>query len=267
MPAVPAVPRRPVARWRYVVPNAITLFGLSLGLAAVVEAFDGAYVAAAWLVILCVLLDKLDGTAARLLRATSRIGVQLDSFSDFVTFGIAPGSIIFARLQGPSAGAPGDIWASPAMHGVLIALVAAYVLSACVRLAKFNVLNDILPADGPKVFYGLPTTFAGGLLVVVFIIGDDYGAISVIRWLPVFGIVLAVLMVSNWPLPKLVVRESKAFNVFQLLNIALGYACGVFRFWPEYILGAVLVYAIIGFGWGFVHRKELSQRRLDPYPG
>ncbi|TNF34555.1 MAG: hypothetical protein EP329_07095 [Deltaproteobacteria bacterium] len=260
MSAAHAVSRRPVARWRYVVPNAITLVSLMLGLSAVVLAFAGDFDEAAWLVVLCVLLDKLDGSAARLLGATSRIGVQLDSFSDFVTFGIAPGALIFARLTGHPA------WAGEALHILLVALVSTYVLSAVIRLAKFNVLNDILPADGPKVFYGLPTTFAGGLFVIVFIIGEKYQLEPVIQWLPVLGVALAALMVSNWPLPKLVLRKSKALNALQLVNVVLGYACGVGRFWPEYLLGGVLVYAVVGFSWGLTHKKELTARRLDPYP-
>lgn len=260
MPDAPAVPRRPVARWRYVVPNAITLVSLLIGLIAVVTAFGGDTVEAAWLVVLSVLLDKLDGTAARLLRATSRIGVQLDSFADFVTFGIAPGAIVYARLK------LDPMWTGEVVQFVLIALVAAYVLSACVRLAKFNVLDDILPADGPKVFYGLPTTFAGGLVAVTYIIGEKYGLEPVIRWLPVVGVVLAGLMVSNYPLPKLAWRKNNAINALQLVNVVLGYTCGVFRFWPEYLLGGVMIYAIFGFGWGFAHKNELKARRLDPYP-
>jgi len=243
-----------------VVPNAITLVSMMLGLIAAVTAFAGRPGDAAWLVVLCVLLDKLDGTAARLLHATSRIGLQLDSFSDFVTFGIAPGAIVFARLANDPA------WSGEVLQLVLIALVATYVLSACIRLAKFNVLNDILPDDGPKVFYGLPTTFAGGLFAIVFIIGEKYGLEPVIRWLPLLGVALAALMVSNWPLPKLAWRKNNALNALQLVNVVLGYACGVFRFWPEYLLGGVLVYAFIGFGWGLAHKKELTARRLDPYP-
>jgi len=266
MPAAPALPKRPIARWRYVVPNAITLMSLLLGLIAIVYAFEGDTLEAAWLVVLSVLLDKLDGTAARLLRATSRIGVQLDSFADFVTFGIAPSALVFARLVQDPTGV-GAAWAGDVSRYVLYALVATYTLATCVRLAKFNVLNDILPADGPKVFYGLPSTFAGGLLAVLYIIAERYGATSLLTAMPYVALVLAAAMVSNLPLPKLAWRRSNALNAFQLANVAVGYVCGVIRVWPEYILAAVSLYAIVGFGWGFVHRRELTAaRRLDPYP-
>ena len=266
MQAAPAPLKTPVARWRYVVPNAITLLSLLLGLVAVVHAFAGDTHEAAWLVVLCVLLDKLDGTAARLLRATSRIGVQLDSFADFVTFGIAPSAIVFARLAPDPTGA-GAFWAEDPQRTLLFALVAAYPLATAVRLAKFNVLHDVLPADGPKVFYGLPSTFAGGLLAVLFIIAEDYALGGLLTALPFVSLAFALFMVSNLPLPKLALRKSKALNAFQLVNILVGYTCGTLRLWPEYILGAVLIYALVGFTWGFIHRRELTAaRRLDPYP-
>lgn len=265
MSAAQASPARNVARWRYVLPNAITCVSLLLGLAAIVNAFRADHLEAAWLIVLCVLLDKADGTVARLLRATSRIGSQLDSFSDFVTFGIAPACIIFARLESDPTGA-GAVWAGDVARWGLYALLAAYVLCACIRLAKFNVLQDVLPDNGPKVFYGLPSTFAGGLFVVIYIIGEEYGATELIRWLPVIGGVFAAAMVSNLPLPKLAWRESMPLNVLQLANVALGYTCGIFRIWPEYILGAVSIYAVVGFTWGFIHREDLMPRRLDPYP-
>lgn len=268
MPAPPAARATRVARWRYVLPNAITCFSLLLGLASIVNAFEGDYLEAAWLVVMCVLLDKADGSVARLLKATSKIGLQLDSFSDFIAFGVAPACLVFARLLNDPTGA-GDIWADGVARWVLHALLAAWVLLACIRLAKFNVLDGTLPSDGPKVFYGLPTTFAGGTLVVLYIIGVNHDFEGLVRWLPVVGVAFGALMVSNLPLPKLVARKFMPLNIFQLVVALIGYACGIGRFWPEFILGAVIVYASFGFGWGFIHRRELMPRRveqLDPYP-
>lgn len=262
-PAVPAERVR-VARWRYVVPNAVTCTSLLLGLAAIVLSFQGDHGGAAWLVVLCVLLDKADGTVARALNATSRIGLQLDSFSDFVTFGIAPAYILYAVMLHDPAGA-GDIWAGGAAQWGLYALLGGYVLCAVIRLAKFNVLEETLPADGPKVFYGLPSTFSGGLLVITYLIGEKYGWVGLVRWMPIIAAFLGALMVSNFPLPKLGKRKAMWLNVFTIVNVAFGYVCGILRILPEYIFGAVLLYAIVGFSWGFIHRRELAPRNLDPY--
>lgn len=256
-----------VARWRYVVPNAITCASLTVGLIGCVLAFvQQDFAGAAWLVVLSVLLDKLDGTAARLLKATSAIGVQLDSFADFVVFGIAPGAFLYAAGlaqhnagQGPWAGEAGGI--------VLAILCASYVVAACLRLAKFNVLAAVPSAPGaPKVFYGLPSTFAGGLLALCYILADKYALGPVLDYLPVFAFVCGLLMLSNLPLPKLVPRKDKIINILQAINIVVVYVFGILRLFPEYLWSNVILYALIGFGWGIVNRKQLlAARQLDPY--
>lgn len=255
-----------VARWRYVIPNAITCASLTVGLVASVSALVGHdFAGAAWLVILSVLLDKLDGTAARALKATSAIGVQLDSFADFVTFGVAPGALLYAAGRESHAANVGW-WAGETGGIVLAALCALYVVAACLRLAKFNVLAAVTPTGGPKVFFGLPSTFAGGLIANTYIIADKYEVAPVLQAMPVIAFVLGLLMLSNLPMPKLVPRKNMVFNVFQGVNIVVVYVTAMFRLVPEYLLGNVLVYLVVGFGWGFAHRKELlAARRLDPY--
>lgn len=264
----PGGKRKKIARWRYVVPNAITCASLLVGLVAVALAFIvGGYVDAAWLVVLSVLLDKLDGTAARALGATSDIGMQLDSFADFVTFGIAPGTMLFAAgLHANQAGTSG-LWQGNTGLILLGVSCAIFVLSATIRLAKFNVLQDDLPPDAPKVFYGMPTTFAGGLLAVLYILGDKYQLTSMLEVLPLLAVLFGALMVSNLPLPKLVMRKEKWINAIQIFSVVSTYICGLFRLFPEYLAFNIAVYAAVGFGWGFANRKRLlAYKRLDPYP-
>ncbi len=254
---------RRVARWRYVVPNAITCFGLLIGLVSAFLSIGGEHVEAAWLIVLCVLLDKADGTAARLLGATSAIGMQLDSFSDFVTFGVAPGTLIITYISS-NPGGQFDVWQGTYTAWLLRGLVAAYVLCACIRLAKFNVLTDITGNIG--VFFGMPTTFCGAFVATGFIVCADYGFIDVLRWSPLILGFFGALMVSHLPIPKLAARKNKFFNVFQIVNVVLGYITGIARIWPEYLLALVLIYFVCGFGWGFANRQRLSAYRLDPYP-
>lgn len=275
--ARPPTARR-VARWRYAVPNAITLGGLLIGLLAAFRAMQGRTEEAGWLIILTVLLDKLDGSAARLLRATSKIGVQLDSFADFVNFGVAPGALLFASLHGGALGVGGGggalpqaavdasaVWQGPLMGPLLYVLSAAYVLSACVRLAKFNVLT--FTATGPRVFYGVPSTLVGGTMALVFILGVRYDSSIVLAWAPALAAVLAALMLSNIPLPKVGRTRSRLVNVWQLVNGPLSYVVGVLRVWPEYLLAMVVIYLAGGLGWGLIHRRELMPTRsLDVYP-
>lgn len=261
---------RPTPRWRYLVPNAITCVGLLIGLTSVFKAMEGQYVEASWLIILCVLLDKLDGTTARLLRATSDIGVQLDSFSDFITFGIAPGVLVFLAVwRGDAAG--GDvpheafaIWQGEAMGWLLRALISTYVLCAVLRLARFNVLTEVEGAS--KVFYGLPTTPCGAVVATMFIIMHEQEIWASMCWFPVLLAALGLLMVSDLPLPKVAVRESTVLNLIQGVNVVIAYLFGLLRIFPEYLLALLLVYAVVGFLWGFFNRNDLGPERLDPYP-
>jgi CDP-diacylglycerol--serine O-phosphatidyltransferase len=222
---------------------------------------EGAYYEAAWLIVLCVLLDKADGTAARLLKATSAIGVQLDSFSDFVTFGIAPATLVYMALwQDPDQHFV--IWQGVVATWVLRVLVAIYVLCACIRLAKFNVLSDETDGD-MECFYGLATTLCGATIALCYLVGVQYEAWDLLRWLPVAGFGLGVLMVSNFPMPTLGATKSKFMNGFIGLNVVAAYTLGMTRLLPEYLLG---MYLIGGFVWGLRHREALKPRRLDPYP-
>lgn len=259
---------RKTPRWRYVVPNAITCASLLVGLVAVGTSFvTGHYTDAAWLVVLSVLLDKLDGTAARVLKATSDIGMQLDSFADFVTFGIAPGTMMFAAGLAAHRSGTSALWGGEHGLWLLGAACAAFVLCACIRLAKFNVLMDDLPADAPKVFYGMPTTFAGGLIAVAWILGDKYGISAMVDVLPLAGVGLGLLMVSNLPLPKVVPRKELWLNVVQVITIVGSYVCGLLRILPEYLAINLAIYATVGFAWGAMNYKRLlAYKRLDPYP-
>lgn len=256
-----------VARWRYVVPNAITCIGLLIGVTACFRAMEGQHIEAAWLIILCVLLDKLDGTAARVLGATSRIGVQLDSFSDFVTFGLAPATLTYMTIwQGSFEGssvAAFSMWDGETAQWGLRMLVGSYILCAVIRLAKFNVLTA---ADADGVFYGYPTTSSGAMMALLLLLLHKYGQVEMITWIPVIAAMLGGLMVSNLPLPKVGSSKTKAIVVLQGVCMVGAYVCGIARIYPEFLMALLLAFSVIGFVWGFVHREELAPTRLDPYP-
>src|SRR5579859_4659851 len=84
------------AVWRYLPPNAATLTSVVIATLAIERAVAGRPVAAAWLAILCMGTDKLDGLLASTLRASSEFGVQLDSLADLVAFGVAPAAIFYS---------------------------------------------------------------------------------------------------------------------------------------------------------------------------
>lgn len=89
-----------MSKFRYTIPNSVTALSLLLGIASIVTSQIGELEFAAWLIVWCGLLDTIDGVAARLLKATSNFGAEFDSMADLISFGVAPGVLIFnAGLQ------------------------------------------------------------------------------------------------------------------------------------------------------------------------
>ena len=243
----------PIRRWRYVVPNAITSLSLLIGVLAIFRATQGQFEDAGWLIVWCILLDKLDGTAARLLGSTSEFGMQLDSLADLVTFGIAPGMTAFAFVWQDPHGY--FAWWHSANGNILLhAMIAVYIVGACLRLAKFNVMSN---TGGPKVFYGMPTTYAGGIVSLTLLVALKFDMVGVLRTLPTIAAIAGFLMVTNAPLPKVTTRSTKGVQVFQIVNLALAYVCGFARVYPEYLFALMTGYGVVGFLWGYLHRHEL----------
>jgi CDP-diacylglycerol---serine O-phosphatidyltransferase len=241
---------KPVAGWRYVVPNAVTSMSLVLGLFVLLAASEQRFTDAGWLMVWCVLLDKLDGTTARILKATSKFGVELDSLADLVVFGVAPAGTIMLLAR-----AEPELFALYGSFGLIPVALAMFVVCSALRLAKFNVLSE---TGGPGVFFGMPTTLAGGLLALLLLIGLQYELDGLIAALPIIAAGFALLMVSNLPLPKIGHDAGVAMKVFQLVTVALAYVFGFMRIFPEYLLGISIFYALAGFGWGLLHWSELK---------
>lgn len=261
------------AKWRYVVPNAVTSMSLILGLGVVALASEGQFMLAGWLVVWCVLLDKLDGTCARLLGASSKFGAQLDSLADLVVFGVAPATtILFLTRAEPELFAR---WAR--FEWAIYAMLALFVVCASLRLAKFNVLAE---DDDPPVFFGLPTTFTGGVLALLLLIGLDREISWLLGTLPLFAMAFALLMVANFVLPKIGHSTSTLGMVAQVILVGLAYVFGFMRVFPGYLLAVSVGFAAFGMVFGLLHRDELlatgtlegdtdshDELDLEPQPG
>jgi len=144
--------------FRYLAPNLITLSSMIFGLVSLWSAHYNDFPLAAWMIIYAVLTDRIDGLVARSLKATSELGMQLDSFADFLNFGVAPSFLVLTylsyRVELP--------YRDGTAHYLLFAACGAYMLCAVFRLARYNVLSDDqIPT---KIFFGFPTTLTGGLI-------------------------------------------------------------------------------------------------------
>ncbi|MCB9529197.1 MAG: CDP-alcohol phosphatidyltransferase family protein [Myxococcales bacterium] len=230
---------------KYVVPNGFTALSMLFGLASVAMSAAGDYTLAAWMILWGVLLDKLDGTAARLLDASSKFGMQFDSFADFVVFGIAPAGLFYFRCRELPA------FEGEAARMLLMAALGLYVVATSGRLARFNISD---PPGGDSTFYGIPTTFCGAVLALSYLTWDRYGLDpSLLTAAPVVLIAAGLAMVSNIRLPKLKGRKNKAIQWFQIANIAAVYAMAPFKLFPEYMLFLCVLYIVVGGTWAAFH--------------
>ena len=253
---------------RFVVPNLFTGFNFMMGLFAIFIMIEGIMghdipifgsgrppiVLAAWLIVWCVLLDKLDGFAAKRLNATSGFGAQFDSMADLLSFGLAPGLLVYCYLQKYGKTFLDD------NRIMIIAAIALYTLCGAMRLARFNSM-DI--DDMGSYFNGLAITIAGAAMTLVIIIFDSHQILKLYPDLaiiiPIMLLVTGFLMVSTLYLPKLAGRKSRAFNYFQIVNIAGAYICGFAMLLPEYLMGLILAYLSVGFTWGLIRRERINR--------
>jgi len=165
----------------YILPNALTLCGMFFGFYAIVSAINGNFIHSAWAIILANIFDGLDGWVARLTRTTTRFGVELDSLSDLVAFGVAPAILIYK-------------WALFDFGRVGFAVAFLFAACGALRLARFNI-----QIGGIKSFKGLPIPGAATMLAATVVF-----CVEIIEFTPhknisflILTLLLAFLMVSN----------------------------------------------------------------------
>ena len=137
---------------RVILPNMLTLIGVCIGLTSIRFALDGRFELAIIAVMFAALIDGLDGRIARLIKGTSKVGKELDSLTDMISFGVAPAFIMF-------------FWKLNTLgrFGWLLCLI--YVICVALRLARFNVNSGQEPSWKDNFFEGVPSP-AGGILVL-----------------------------------------------------------------------------------------------------
>lgn len=258
-----------MGKTRFILPNAFTSMNFLLGVFAicwVTGAFSSFTQAdsirmGSYFIVLCVLLDKLDGFAARLVNASSEFGAQFDSLADLIAFGLAPAFTVFFCYKNAAP----EWFAKNAV--LLIVVFSIYVLCAAMRLAKYNACDS---DTYHHHFSGLPSTFAGAInaILIAFLCtkGIFNDPSSKLIFVPVFVmLVTGLLMVSPLFLPKLQPRKNKAFNLFQAALILVTYVSGFMFVSPdvpfitEFLLILMASYLTIGFTIGLIQRKKIIE--------
>jgi CDP-diacylglycerol--serine O-phosphatidyltransferase len=263
---------------RYLAPNVITLSSMIFGLVSLWSTHNGDFPLAAWLVIYAVLTDRLDGIVARAVKGTSELGMQLDSFADFLNFGIAPAFLVITYLSSRPDLPYYDH--DSVAHTLLFVACGAYMLCAVFRLARYNVLSDDqIPT---KIFFGFPTTLAGGMLAIWILLllkydphtHPDFGGaklfgdklqtpVAVWTYFPIAVVVLGYLMASRLPMPKVGMTKNKLISVILLTLITIGYACGFAMRYPEICFWMPTIWSVMFLIWG---QASASARAMYPPP-
>lgn len=166
----------------FLLPGLLTTGNLLCGFYAVVLTLDGHHQWAALTLFIGMLLDLLDGKVARLTRTTTQFGVEFDSLADVVSFGVAPGLLLYS-------------WALQPLGRVGAGAAFLYVICGALRLARFNVLAGVVDR---RYFIGLPIPGAAGVVAatVVFFGTPGFGRPGLLG-LALGTYVLAFLMISN----------------------------------------------------------------------
>ena len=216
---------------RYLLPNILTLAGVCLGISSIKFSIDGNFALAVTLILFAAILDALDGRIARLIKGTSEFGKELDSLTDFVSFGIAPAFILY-------------FWELNNYGKLGWAITLIYSVCCVLRLARFN-LTKIEETEEWKnnFFEGIPSP-AGGLLILMPLIYELTNlniGFEIKNLTPYLTIVIAFLLVSK--IPTLALKKisiSSKATVFLLLGIGVVFIALLF-----YTLETLLIFGII----------------------
>ena len=237
---------------RVILPNMLTLIGVCIGLTSIRFALDGRYEFAIIAIIIAAVIDGLDGRIARLIKGTSKVGKELDSLTDMISFGVAPAFIMyFWKLN------------ELGRFGWLVCLI--YVICVALRLARFNVNTGGEPSWRDNFFEGVPSP-AGGILVLTPLIFSmssielfkiDYAII-----VPIFFVVTSFLLISKFPTYsfKKIVIQRKA-TIFLLFGIVLFF--GLLLIYPFNVISISAMIYLTLLPLSFLHYQKLKKENED----
>jgi CDP-diacylglycerol--serine O-phosphatidyltransferase len=210
------------------VPNVLTLLALCAGMTAMRFAMGGNFVGAVFAIIAAGIFDGLDGRIARLLQSTSSFGAELDSLSDFISFGVAPAAVLY-------------LWSLSHLEGLGWAIALLYAVCCALRLARFNIEAGAAgPAHLAPFFTGVPAPAGAGLVMVPMFLSFEWS-----DWLfrsPYLNAVtvggVALLMISKVPTVSLK-RIRVGHNMVVPTLLGIGVLVGFVTTFPWATLTAI----------------------------
>ena len=234
---------------RVILPNIFTLIGVCIGLSSIKFAFDGNFQFSIIAIIVAAIIDGLDGRIARLIKGTSRVGKELDSLTDVISFGVAPAFIMYFW----SLNEIGRI-------GWLICLI--YVMCVALRLARFNVSSEADPSWRDNFFEGIPSP-AGGVLVLMPLV-YSFSEFQIIKlnydlFVPILFIIISILLISKIPTYSFKkIKVQRNFTIFLLLGVVFYFGLILIYTFNAIVLSALLYFLMIPIS--SIHYLKISKK-------
>tara|TARA_Y100000591_G_scaffold221022_1_gene192417 strand:+ start:680 stop:1480 length:801 start_codon:yes stop_codon:yes gene_type:complete len=236
-------------RARVILPNALTLIGVCVGLSSINFALNQNYKLAIISILFAAVIDGLDGRIARLIRGTSKVGKELDSLTDIISFGVAPAFIMY-------------FWSLNQLGKIGWLLSLIYVVCIALRLARFNLNTSSNLSWKDNFFEGVPSP-AGGILVLTPLIYElsDLQLININYKIivPIVFLFVSILLISKIPtysLKKISVKRST--TVFLMFGIVLLFVL-LFIFPFQTLVTASILY-ILSFPISLIHFLKLEKK-------
>tara|TARA_B100000214_G_scaffold374077_1_gene355892 strand:- start:2138 stop:2938 length:801 start_codon:yes stop_codon:yes gene_type:complete len=233
---------------RVILPNTLTLIGVCIGLSSINFALNQNYQLAIIAILCAAIIDGLDGRIARLIKGTSKVGKELDSLTDIISFGVAPAFIMY-------------FWSLSSLGkiGWLVSLI--YVVCVALRLARFNINTGGESSWRDNFFEGIPSP-AGGILVLsplvyeqsgINLLNLDFKSIT-----PYLFIVVSIFLISKMPtysFKKIIVPRS--MTIFLLLGIVLLF--GLLLIFPFQVIFLGSIIYLLAVPISILHYKKLKK--------
>ena len=242
-----------VNKTRYILPSVLTLIGVCLGISSIKFALDGNYGFAVLFIIVAAILDGLDGRVARMIKGTSEFGKELDSLTDFVSFGVAPVFVIY-------------FWELNEFGRIGWLIVLLFSVCCVLRLARFNLTKfDYNEEWKMNFFQGIPSP-AGGCLILFPIMYDlsSFTNFVEIKNISPFLVVLSsLLLISKIPtfsFKKIVVQRKT--TLFLLLGVGLFFV-SIIQFTYETLAICCIIYLTLIPLSVYNYNKKLKNTKKD----
>jgi CDP-diacylglycerol--serine O-phosphatidyltransferase len=246
---------------RMIVPNVITVLAICAGLSGIRLAFEGRFETAVMMVLVAAFLDGIDGRTARMLKATTKFGAQMDSLADIVNFGVAPALVLYAYVL---QGARGLGWIAALLFAIACGL----------RLARFNVMGEEPNPPGRQAdyFVGVPAP-AGAVLVLLpaylgFLGVDRTPAFAYVS--TVYAVLVAMLLISRLPVYSGKGISTKVHRdiVLPLILVVVFYVSLLANYtWQTLCVSALIYLGSLPFGFrAYSRRAETEDIGMEPDP-